>query len=75
MKRGNLTRGFALLADPERWDKSGIMTFIVNQDGKVFQQNFGEKTSRIVEGMKEYNPDNGWTLVPDEGVLNAVSEK
>jgi len=72
---GNLTGGFALVAYPEHWDQSGIMTFIVNKDGKVFQQNLGEKTSRIARVMKEYNPDGGWTLVQDEGVMNAVSEK
>jgi hypothetical protein len=54
---GNLTGGFALMAYPEHWDQSGIMTFIVNQDGKVYQQNFGEKTSQIAGKMKEYNPD------------------
>lgn len=75
MNHGNLTGGFALVAYPEHWDQSGIMTFIVNQDGKVYQRNFGEKTSRIAGAMKAYNPDSEWTLVPDEGVLSAVSEK
>jgi hypothetical protein len=51
------------------------MTFIVNQDGKVYQRNFGEKTSRIAVAMKEYNPASEWTLVQDEEVLSAVSEK
>ena len=60
---------------PERWDQSGIITFIVNQDGKVFQRNLGEKTSRDAAAMKEYNPDSGWALVPDERVLGAVAEK
>jgi hypothetical protein len=75
MSEGILAGGFALVAYPEHWDQSGIMTFIVNQDGKVFQQNLAEKTSRIAAAMKEYNPDSQWTLVPDEGVLSAVSEK
>jgi hypothetical protein len=75
MSDGNLTAGFALVAYPEHWDQSGIMTFIVNQDGKVYQRNLAEKTSKIASSMKEYNPDNDWTLVPDEGVLNAASEK
>ena len=51
------------------------MTFIVNQDGKVFQRNFGEGTSQIAREMKEYNPDAEWRLVEDRGVLSAVSEK
>jgi hypothetical protein len=72
---GVLTKGFALVAYPEHWDQSGIMTFIVNQDGKVFQQNLGVKTSRIAAAMKEYNPDSNWTPVTDAGVVSAVSEK
>jgi hypothetical protein len=75
MSHGSLTGGFALVAYPERWDQSGIMTFIVNQDGKVFERNLGEETSRIAAAMKEYDPNSGWTLVKDEGVLSAVSEK
>jgi hypothetical protein len=75
LSNGSLTGGFALVAYPEHWDQSGIMTFIVNQDGKVYQQNLGEKTSRIAAAMKEYNPGSDWTLVPDEGVTNVVSEK
>ena len=63
------------MAYPERWDQSGIMTFIVNQDGKVFQRNLGEQTSRIAGAMKEYNPSSDWTLVPEQGVISAVSEK
>lgn len=72
---GNLTGGFALVAYPESWDQSGVMTFIVNQDGKVYQQNLGEKTSRIAGAMKSYNPDNAWTLVEDNGDTDTVLEK
>jgi hypothetical protein len=75
LSHGKLTEGFALVAWPENWDQSGITTFIVNQDGKVYQRNLGEKTPRIAGAMKEYNPDREWTLVPDKGVLSAVSEK
>jgi hypothetical protein len=75
LSHGDLTGGFALVAYPEHWDQSGIMTFIVNLDGRILQRNLGEKTSQIAGAMKEYNPDSAWTLVPDQGVLNAVSEK
>jgi len=75
MDHGNLTKGFALVAYPAHWDQSGIMTFIVNQSAQVFQRNLGEKTTRIARAMKEYNPDSEWTLVKDEGVVNAVIEK
>ncbi len=72
---GAMTKGFALVAYPEHWDQSGVMTFIVNQAGKVFQRNFGEETSQEVGALKEYNPDSQWTLVQDEGVLRAASER
>jgi hypothetical protein len=75
LRGGNLVDGFALVAYPEHWDQSGIMTFIVNQDGKVYECNLGLKTTRIAAAMKEYNPDSDWKLVEDEGVLSAVSEK
>jgi hypothetical protein len=75
LSHGRLTGGFALVAYPEHWDQSGIMTFIVAQDGKVFQQNLGEKTARLAGTMQEYNPDSAWTPVQDEGELGAVSEK
>jgi hypothetical protein len=65
--------GSALVAYPEHWDQSGIMTFIVNQDGKIYQRNYAEKTSQVVKAMTEYNPDSEWTLVTDQGVLNPVS--
>jgi hypothetical protein len=75
MTGGNLTKGFALVAYPDRWDKSGIMTFIVGQDGQVYQRNFAAKTARIGGEMKEFNPDSNWTLVQDEGVATAAMEK
>ena len=70
-----LAGGFALVAYPERWEQSGIMTFIVNQDGKVYQQNLEGKTSEIAGAMKEYNPSSEWSLVADQGVSNVVAEK
>ena len=65
----------ALVAYPEHWDQSGIMTVIVTQDGKVYQRNLAEKTSQVAVAMKAYNPDSGWTLVPDEGVANIVTSE
>jgi hypothetical protein len=69
MSHGNLTKGFALVAWPEHWDQSGIMTFIVNQDGKIYQRNLGEKTAKCAGAMKEYNPDSNWTLEQDQGIF------
>ena len=72
---GSLKNGFALVAWPQRWNQSGVMTFIVNQDGKVYQTDFGEKTSRIASKIKEYNPDSQWQLVQDEGIRDIQIEK
>ena len=60
---GNMVGGFALVAYPAQWGASGVMTFIVNQRGRVYQKNLGPKTARIARVMKEYNPDPGWKLV------------
>ena len=75
LSEGAMTKGFALVAYPETWDKSGVMTFIVSQDGQVFQRNFGEGTSQVAAALKEYDPDSDWTLVEDEGILRAASER
>ena len=75
MVNGNLTAGYALVAYPENWDKSGIMTFIVNQDGNIFERNFGERTPKVGRDMKSYNPNSDWTPVKEQGVMGAVAEK
>ena len=62
---GKMIGGFALVAWPAQYGESGIMTFIVNQQGKVYQKDLGPKTSSIAQAMKEYNPDKSWTVSPD----------
>ena len=64
---GNMIAGFAMIAYPATWGQSGIMTFIVNQQGKVYQRDFGPKTPQLVPAITEYNPDKQWTLVKDAG--------
>jgi hypothetical protein len=59
--KGKLIGGFAVLAYPARYGASGVMTFIVNQDGKVYQKNLGKTTAEIASKMTEYNPDASWT--------------
>jgi len=58
---GNMVGGFALVAFPSDWGKSGVMTFIVNQQGKIYQKNLGPDTMKIAQQMKSYNPDKTWT--------------
>jgi hypothetical protein len=62
---GNMIGGFALVAWPAEYDESGIMTFIVNQQGRVYQKDLGEATSKIVRKMDAYDPDSSWRLSAD----------
>jgi hypothetical protein len=57
---GKLTGGFALIAYPAEYHSSGVMTFIVNQDGVVYQQDLGEQTSDLASKITAYNPDTSW---------------
>jgi len=59
---GNMIGGFALVAWPAQYEESGIMTFIVNQQGRVYQKDLGPNTARVAAAMKEYNPDKTWTI-------------
>lgn len=62
---GNMIAGYALIAFPEKWGSSGIMTFIVNQQGRVYQRNFGPNTLKIANAITEYDPDTGWKPVKE----------
>ncbi len=62
---GNMIGGHALVAFPDKWGSSGVMTFIVNQQGRVYQKNLGPKTAQIANAMTEYNPDPSWKLVDE----------
>jgi hypothetical protein len=63
---GNMVAGFALVAYPAKWGVSGVMTFIVNQRGRVYQKNLGPKTAEIARKMKEYNPDLTWKIAQEQ---------
>jgi hypothetical protein len=57
---GQLTRGFAFVAYPAEYRNSGVMTFIVNQDGVVYEKDLGQDTHKLASAMSEYNPDKTW---------------
>ena len=61
---GRMIGGFALVAWPAAWGNTGIMTFIVNQQGKVYQCNLGKTTARQAAAMTRFDPDNKWKQVP-----------
>jgi hypothetical protein len=63
MANGQLTRGFAFVAYPAEYRNSGVMTFIVNQDGVVYEKDLGEDTAKLGAAMTEYNPDSTWERV------------
>lgn len=60
---GHMSGGFALVAWPAQYDVTGVMTFIVNQDGIVYQKDLGPETATRALGLKLYDPDTTWTKV------------
>ena len=61
---GRMIAGFALVAWPAEWADTGVMTFVVNQQGKIYQQNLGSKTAKVAKAMTIYDPDDTWTPAP-----------
>ena len=63
---GNMIAGYALVAYPAKWGSSGVMTFIINQQGRVYEKNLGSNTAKIAAAMTSYDPDPSWKFVPNE---------
>jgi hypothetical protein len=61
--KGEMSGGFALVAWPAQYDVTGVMTFVVNQDGIVRQKDLGPDTDGIARKMTAYNPDASWQEV------------
>jgi len=62
---GHMIGGFAAIAWPAEYGETGIMTFLVNQQGRVYQRDLGPRTARIASRIHEYDPGEGWTPSPD----------
>jgi hypothetical protein len=62
---GKMVGGFALVAYPAEYGRSGIMTFIVNQDDRVYEKDLGAKTAAIATAMTSYDPDATWKPTAD----------
>jgi hypothetical protein len=58
---GHMVAGFALVAWPAEYGVSGVMTFVVNRNGIVYQKDLGPKTDEIAKAMTLYNPDQTWS--------------
>ena len=63
---GKMTDGFAFLAYPAEYRSSGVMTFIVDQDGVVYQKDLGKKTQALPKAVKEYDPDSTWQELEEQ---------
>ena len=60
---GNMSGGFALVAWPAEYDLTGIMTFIVNQDGIVYEKDLGPESAAMAGKMTQYDPDESWKRI------------
>jgi Protein of unknown function (DUF2950) len=58
---GKMTRGFAFLAYPAEYRDSGVMTFMINQDGVLVEKDLGPDTEKIAPGITSFNPDSTWS--------------
>jgi hypothetical protein len=58
---GRMIAGFALVAWPAEWEKTGVMTLVVNQQGKIWQKDLGPKSAKIAQALTIYDPDDSWT--------------
>ena len=60
---GKMTGGFAFVAYPAEYGNSGVMTFMINQDGVLLQKDLGKTSTETATAMNEFNPDDSWTIV------------
>jgi hypothetical protein len=63
--KGKMILGYALIAYPAQYGNSGIMTFIVNQAGVIYEKNLGKNTVNIAKAMKKFNPDKTWREIKE----------
>lgn len=68
---GKMTGGFAVVAFPAAYRSSGVKTFIVSQDGRIFAKDLGPKTVQLAAAMKSYDPDTTWMRVRTNEFLNS----
>ena len=72
---GKMTDGFAFVAYPAEYRSSGVMTFIVDQDGIVYQKDLGKKTAVVAKTMADYNPNATWQKAEDEQEATATEKQ
>jgi hypothetical protein len=72
---GKMTQGFAFVAYPAEYKSSGVMTFIVNEDGVVYQKDLGKKTEALAKSLKEYNTNSSWQKAEEQQEETAGGQK
>jgi len=72
---GKMTDGFAFVAYPAEYRSSGVMTFIVSEDGAVYEKDLGKKTEALAKTMKEFNPNSSWRKAEEQQEETAGEQK
>ena len=75
VENGKMTEGFSFVAYPAEYRSSGVMTFIVSEDGVVYQKDLGRKTDVLAKAMKEYDPNPSWQKAEEQQEEAAVEQK
>ncbi len=71
---GKMTKGFAFIAYPAEYRNSGVMTFVVNLNGVIYEKDLGPKTDDLAKAMTAINPDNTWRAVSEPTTEEAESQ-
>ena len=66
---GEMTQGFALLAWPARYGASGVMTFVINQVGVLYEKDLGPDTASAARAIARFDPDSSWAIVADQALV------
>jgi hypothetical protein len=74
LEKNAMTHGFALIAWPAEYRSTGVMTFLVDRAGIVYQKDLGAKTPQIANATDVYDPDQTWTPVSGSGVPTRISQ-
>jgi hypothetical protein len=72
--RNQMIGGFALIASPATYDVTGVMTFLVNQEGVVYQKDLGPNTAATVAAITRFDPDESWQPVSDQDQASRTNE-
>jgi hypothetical protein len=63
MEGGELTHGFGMIAWPAKYGETGVMSFMIDQDGQLFEKNLGKASARVAGAITSFDPDSTWTAV------------